>query len=618
MVQARASIEAEISGRTLVDWLRATAEAEADSPALSDWISDETGGCWKTHTWAQYRQQVLELAAAYVAAGVGHGDVVGIMMPNRSQHLIADLGAVHAGAVPLTIYATFAPNQIRHVAADCAATVVVLDGADELARWEGIFDSLPDLRTVVVRDAGVLPPPREKGPAFVSWAQFTEQGRAAYAADPSAVHARAEAITPEDLLTLLYTSGTTGEPKGVGETHHQALYQVTASQRANRLPYLGVTISYLPLAHIAERVLSVYLPIKNASHIHFCPDPTQLGMYLGMVRPNGLFAVPRVWEKLKAGLGSALAAAPDEQRAVVEAASAVARSSIEAGQFGSTPQPELAERFALVDAQVLAPIRALVGLDRATFFASAAAPMPRDVLSFFSGLGITIRDLYGMTENCGAVTTNRGDAYRFGTVGQAMDGVELRIADDGEVLVRAPMNTSGYLNKPEATAELLDPDGWLYTGDIGTLDADGFLTIIDRKKEIIITAGGENIAPAEIEGLLKEHPLIGQALAYGDRRPYPVALLVLDGDAAPAWAARAGLDRTDVAALAGHPAVHAEVEKAVADANRRLARVQQVKRWRLLPVEWTAESGELTPKMSLKRRVIQERYATEIAELYGD
>lgn len=615
--QARREVNAEIDGKTLVDWFRDTAQSDPDTPALSDWTGTTAAdGRWETTTWAGYRQAALELAAAFIDAGAGFGDVVALMLPNCADHLMADLGAVHAGAVPLSVYSTFAPDQIAYVAADCAATVAVLDGADELARWQPVLDRLPALRTVVLRDAAVLPAPGGAGPRFVSWADFRAAGRRSHAADPGAVERRIAAITPEHNATLLYTSGTTGAPKGVYESHHQVLYQVTVSHRASPLARHSVSLSYLPLAHIAERILSSYMPIKVAGHIHFCPDVRQLGMYLGMVRPHGLFGVPRVWEKLRAGLSGALAAAPEEQQAAVEAASETARAYVLAGQQGGTPPAELARRYTAADEQVLAPIRGLIGLDRAEHLISAAAPMPEDVLYFFAGLGCVIRDVYGMTENCGAATANSMDAYKFGSVGRPVDGIEVRAAADGELLIRGPINTAGYHNLPEATEALIDPDGWLHTGDIGRVDDEGYVHVVDRKKELIITAGGENIAPAGVENLLKEHPLIGQALAYADRRPYLVALLVLDVEAAHAWAGVAGLDNRDPASLAEHPAVLAEVEQAVTAANARLARAQQVKRWLLLPVEWTVESEELTPSLKLKRRVIQRKYAAAIDGLY--
>ncbi|WP_344106739.1 AMP-dependent synthetase/ligase [Nocardiopsis rhodophaea] len=615
VLRARKSVEAEIEGLTLVDLLHRTATEHGGLPALSDRVGDE----WTTLTWAEYRQSALELAAAYTDTGVEPGDVVALMMPNRSEHLIADMGAVHAGAVPFSVYSTFSAEQIEFVAADCGAKVAVLDGADELARWRPGLARLPRLRTVVLFDASAVPETRSEGePEFVSWAEFTATGRRAYAADPATVEARTAAVTPQSNATLLYTSGTTGNPKGVFETHRQVLYQVTITQRTSGLPHGGASLSYLSMAHIAERILSAYLPITLAGHIHFCPDVLRLGEFLGLVRPHGLFGVPRIWEKLQAKLSAALAAAPEEQRRAMESAAEVARAYAEDGQYGRTRSPELEKHFARVDAEVLQPIRALIGLDRAVACIVGAAPMPADTLRFFAGLGLLIRDVYGMTENCGAVTANREDAYRFGSVGRPQDGIELSTGADGELLVRGPVNVSGYLDRPEESAALVDAHGWLHTGDIGHIDDDGFVYVVDRKKELIITSGGENIAPATIENQLKAHPLIGQALAYGDGRPYPVALLTLDPDTAPTWAAAQGVDSADLAELAAHPRVLEEVGRAVEAANGKLARVQQVKKWCLLPTEWTVETEELTPSLKLKRRVIQSKYVDEIGRLYSE
>ncbi|MBO0808822.1 MAG: AMP-binding protein, partial [Actinobacteria bacterium] len=352
-------------------------------------------------------------------------------------------------------------------------------------------------------------------------------------------------------------------------------------------------------------------------HVHFCPDTTQLVSVVGQVRPTAFFGVPRVWEKVQAGIRGLLAAEQDpERRAGVEKAMDTGRRYIEACQYGHTVPPELAKEFEAAEEQVLKPIRSLLGLGEAEPVSSAAAPLPPEVARFFAGLGMKILDIYGMTETTGAFTTNTPEAFRLGTVGQAFPGMEIKIADDGEILTRGPIVTPGYLNRPDLTAELIDADGWLHTGDIGSLDEDGFLRVVDRKKELIITAGGENISPAAVENQLVAHPLIGQALAYGDQRPYLVALLTLDGEVAPGWAKARGIEASSLAALAADPAVQAAVAEAVEDANAHLARVQQVKRWRLLPVEWTPESEELTPTLKLKRRVVHAKYSADIDTLY--
>jgi long-subunit acyl-CoA synthetase (AMP-forming) len=611
VLRERAEIEAGIAGQTVCDQLRLTAEQSAGAPALAD--RDEAGQ-WRSVTWAQARQQVLELAAGFVALGLAPGERVAIMMPNRSEHVLADLGAVHAGGTPVTCYATLAAEQVGFLAGDCGARIAVLDGADQLARWQPVLDRLPGLAKVIVRDAAACP----AGEPYLTWAEFAALGRERLAADPGEVGRRVAATRPEDPVTLLYTSGTTGNPKGVFITHRSVLYEVAAGQRIGNLTPGVRWVSYLPLAHIAERMFSIYIPLATAGYVHFCPDSAQLIGVVGQVRPTGFFGVPRVWEKVQAGIAGLLAAEPDEaRRAAVAAAMDTGRRYVESCQAGRSTPPELAQEFARAEQAVLAPIRSLLGLGEAERVSSAAAPLPRDVADFFAGLGLKILDVYGMTETTGAFTMNSVAGFKLGTVGRPVPGTEVRIAGDGEILTRGPLNTPGYLNRPDLTGELIDADGWLHTGDIGALDADGFLSVVDRKKELIITAGGENVPPAVIENLLTAHPLIGQALAYGDRRPYVVALLTLDAEAAPAWAQARGIGTGALAALAAHPAVLAEIGAVVDAANQRLARVQQVKRWRLLPVEWTPESEELTPTLKLKRRVVHAKYADDIDILYA-
>jgi long-chain acyl-CoA synthetase len=613
ILEQRAEIEREIDGRTVCDLLRATAENSGDAPALSNQAAGDGGG-WHTLTWAQTRQQVLELAAGFAALGLGRGERVALMLPNRAEHVLADLGALHAGGTPVTFYATLAAEQIAYVAGDCDARIAVLDGAAELGRWQQILDRLPGLRKVIVRDAAACP----AGDLYLTWADFTALGRERFAADPGEVGARVAAIRPEDPVTLLYTSGTTGNPKGVLLTHHNVLYEVTVTISNGSVATMrGRSVSYLPLAHIAERLITIYLPLATAGHVHFCPVPTELIALVGRARPTAFFGVPRVWEKVRAGIQALLTMEQDEsKREAVARAMETGRRYVESHQFGRSVPPGLDEEFARADQAVLGPIRSLLGLGEATVVSSAAAPLPPDVSDFFAGLGMAIMDVYGMTETTGAFTANTPDAYKLGTVGRVFRGMEARIAEDGEILVRGPLTTPGYLNLPEQTAALIDAGGWLHTGDIGRLDEDGFLSVVDRKKELIITSGGENVSPAAIENLLVAHPLIGQALAFGDRRPYVVALLTLDGEVAPAWARAHGVAADSVAALATDPAVLTAVGEAVAAANERLARVQQVKQWRLLPVEWTAETEELTPTLKLKRRVVHAKYADDIDALY--
>jgi long-chain acyl-CoA synthetase len=631
----RAEIARAIEGQTICGLLELAAREFAGRPALSEPapaagpVPPEDDG-WQTLTWPGARDRVLRLAASFEALGLAPGERVALMLPNRTEHWLADQAAVHAGGVPVTLYSTLAPGQIAYTAQDCDARIAVLDGERELALWRPVLATLPGLKRIIVRDPAACP----AGEPFLSWDDFADMGERRLAADPEAVARRVASLRPGDTVTVLYTSGTTGKPKGVRLTHRNVLYELATVTLAaggtvspggivhppadpGAEPEPTRWVSYLPLAHIAERMYSIYLAIAGGGHVYFCHDAAALAAATSVVRPTGFFGVPRVWEKIQAAIKAGLAAGQDpDRRAAVERAMDVGRRYIEGTQMGRTVPAELTEAFRRADAEVLQPIRALAGLGAVTRGNSAAAPLPAEVITFFARLGLAILDIYGMTETTGAFTANTETCFKLGTVGRPVPGVEVRIGEDGEVLARGPLTTPGYLNLPDSTAALIDADGWLRTGDIGALDDDGFLSITGRKKEMIITAGGENIAPPAVEGLLTENALIGQALCYGDRRPYIVALLTLDGDAVRTWARARGLENAPLADLAAHPDVLAAVGDAVAAANARLARVQQIKRWRLLPQEWTSATGELTPTLKLRRRVIHESCADLIDELY--
>jgi len=612
VIEQREQIQAQTADLTLCRLLRETAEDYGDLPAYSDRDGDAP---WQAVTWRQFRDEVLRLAAGLVRLGLEPGDRVAMMLPNRLEHVLADQAVLHAGGVPVTFYATLASDQIGYVAADCAVRMAVLDGASEVARWEPLLASLPSLSTVIVRDAAACPE------RHLSWAAFSSLSEEASASDAAAeVSRRVDAIRSGDPVTLLYTSGTTGNPKGVIITHGSVLYECKTAEQSGATMKHVRWVSYLPLAHIAERMFSLYLAIYSAGHSYFCHNAAaDLVRTVGEVKPTAFFGVPRVWEKIQAGIQALLTMEQDEARkAAVAAAMETGREFVLSCQYGNTTADDLAARFAEADAAVLTPIKALLGLDAAVNVVSAAAPLPPDVAAFFAGLGMKMLDVYGMTETTGAFTTNTPTAFRLGTVGRPVPGIEVKIADDGEILCRGPLNTPGYLNLPDQTSALLDEDGWLHTGDIGAIDADGFVSVVDRKKELIITSGGENVSPAAVESALVANPLIGQALAFGDRRKFVVALLTLDGEVAPAWAKARGIEASSLAELACSPVVLGAVAQAVSDANEHLARVQQVKRWRLLPVEWTAESEELTPTFKLKRRVIHNKYADVIDSLYAE
>ncbi len=610
----RAEIEEQVAGRTLVDLLVDTVEKYADEPAYSDKHRVAEGETWRTLTWSQTRETGLDVAAALIDLGVSTGDHVAIMATNRIEHVVADIGAVHAAATPMSIYNTLSVEQVAFVAGQSEPTVAILENADHLARWSQAIDASGSLLKVVLIDPAAVP----EGALYTSWDDFVETGRARRADRPDEVEARAAELTPESPATILYTSGTTGNPKGVVLSHHNVLYEVVSTLEGAGLHTPQRQVSYLPFAHIAERTLGIYAPIHMGGHVHTIGDPAELLATLGEVHPTSFFGVPRVWEKIKTGISAKLAADPDPANVkMVQDSMAAGLAWVQAQEVGGTMTAEIEQAYAEADAAILGFLKLLLGLDQVEWAASAAAPMPLEVAKFMAGLGIKVYDVYGMTETCGAVTANGPDGFKLGTVGRATPGMEVTLGDDKEVLVRGPVNTSGYYRAEDKTAELIDADGWVHTGDIGTLDDDGFIAIVDRKKELIITSSGKNIAPSNIENYLKESPIIGHAMAVGDGKPYVVAVLTLDGEVAPIVAERMGISFTDLADLAAKPEIVAMAQAAVDAANERLSRPEQVKAFELLGSEWTAESEELTPTLKLKRRVVNTKYADVLERLYS-
>ncbi|MFH8988184.1 AMP-dependent synthetase/ligase [Streptomyces sp. NPDC017940] len=579
------------------------AEDHPDLPALS-W---REGTGWATRTWSEVRREVAALATGYAALGVRRGEHVLMMMANRPEHWLSDVALVHLGAVPVTVYGTSAPGQIAHIVRHSRARFAIVEGARELPRWGPLVeDASTPLERLVVVDAAAAGPHRTYASVLAAGTRLL---------DPYAFDEGWRECAATDPLTVVYTSGTTGDPKGVRMTHRNVIGNGIALDAAIEFPGRAGHICYLPFAHIAERMLGIYLPLLRASEVHMCPDPALVGALAREVRPQQFFGVPRVWEKLAAAVRAALAGLPDERRRAVEDAAATARAHVDCRERGEEPPAELAAAYREAKERVLDPLLALAGFDRLRWTASAAAPMPVTVARFWAGFGLVVLDAWGLTETTGVVTANGRGAFRLGSVGKPLEGMEVRVADDGEVMVRGPFVCDGYLRADGGVDGLRDADGWFATGDVGRLDDDGFLWITDRKKEIIVTSTGKNVAPALVENALKEHPLIGQALVHGDGRSYLVALLVLDPELAPAWAAARGIDAGG-AGLVDHPAVRQEVARAVETANARLNRTEQIKRYRLLAGEWGPETGELTPSLKLRRRVIRDRYRDLIEDLY--
>ena len=604
----RDRIQAVVEGHTLIDSLAQTVAAMPDAPSYADRHRLAEGETWRHLTWGELHELVLDVAAGLCDLGVQPGDRVALMANNRIEHFVGDMAAVHAAATPMSIYNTLSAHQVAFVADQSTPTVAILETADHRERWAtAIADG--HVQTVVGIDVD----------GDLTWDALVERGRARRASHPDELAERHDQLHPDAPATILYTSGTTGNPKGVVLTHHNVLYEAVSTLEAAGLDGPQRMVSYLPLAHIAERVLGLYGPQVTGGEIYAIGDPAELLATLGEVHPTAFFGVPRVWEKIKTGISAKLAADPDPANvAMVQEAMAAGLAWVEAHEVGNTLTPEIEAAHAAAEEKILGFLKLLLGLDQVTWAGSAAAPMPLEVAKFIGGLGLAVYDIYGMTETTGAITANGPGNFRLGSVGRATPGMEVRIADDGEVLVRGPVVTPGYHRNDEATAALIDDDGWVHTGDIGQLDDDGFFSIVDRKKELIITSAGKNIAPSNIENFLKESPLIGHAMAVGESRPYIVAVLTLDPEIAPLVAAKVGVESTDLAEIATHPTILAMTQQAVDAANERLSRPEQVKKWTLLPVEWTAESAELTPTLKLKRRVVNENYADHIERMYAE
>jgi long-chain acyl-CoA synthetase len=613
----RADLDAKVQGMTLCDLLLRNAREHGDQPALG-WKAD---GRWQHLSWSQYRQRVAEVAMGLATLGVGRGDFVALMLRNRPEHVIADLGAIHLGATAVSLYNTLAPEQIGYIAAHCEAKVAIVEDRAFMERWEKVRADLPGLRRVVMlADADAF-----AGYDWVlSWDDLVGKGRQALSDAPDAFGAAWKGVKPDDPATLIYTSGTTGPPKGVVITHRNALWTSASVERwsadyEDEPPSNARYLSYLPLAHSFERLSGHYNALYRAFHVHFCPEVLQVMEYLPEVRPFTFVAVPRLWEKAYAGINAALAAEPNERRRKI------ALRAVETGKeavrlrLDGKPLPlGLRLRLALLDRLVLAKIRRRVGLDECRLAVSGAAPIAPEILEFFLAIGLNMAEGYGLTENTAGAFLTPPERPKPGTVGPPMPGVEVRLADDGEVLLRGGNVTAGYYKDPVQTAETFDADGWLHTGDLGELDDEGFLHIVDRKRELIVTAGGKNISPANLENLLKRHPLVGQACVVGDRRHHVAALVVLDPEAAAAWARRSGLpEGTSPAELARDARVLAEVQRAVDDANQHVSQAEGIKRFAVLPAEWTVEGDELTPTLKLKRRVVHQKYAAEIDALYA-
>jgi long-subunit acyl-CoA synthetase (AMP-forming) len=585
---------------TVLEVFEATARAHALRPAMAR----KRGGSWQLTSWRDYREAVRCAARALVALGVAPGSGVVILAGNRPEWFVASLATAKVGARAAGIYTNSTPDQIRYIAEHAEAVVAVVDNAEALARLAGPGGRPPCLRTAVLLDG------TSAEPGALSWSEFLARGEAAHEAE---VARRTAALTASSVSTLIYTSGTTGAPKAVMLTQRNLAFIAEKIQELVPIGAADRLISYLPLSHIAEQVVSHLLSIATGASVYFAESLEKMPENLREVRPHFFLGVPRVWEKIQAGIQAAGAQASPLRRRIAAWARGVGRATGEADMAGrSRPWS-----YALANRLVFSKVRARLGLDAARMLAVSSAPIAKETLDFFQSLGMPIMEAYGMSECTGPATMSLPERYQLGRAGYAIPGTELKLAEDGEVLMRGPHVFLGYFKNEPATRETLDAEGWLHSGDVGEIDGDGYLRITDRKKELIITSGGKNIAPQHLEGRLKQIAAVSQAVAIGDRRPYVVALLTLDPARLAAEAALAGSSARTPDQAASDPTFKAYLEKQVEAVNQGLARYETIKKIALLPRELSVEAGELTPTLKLKRRAIHERHRETIEALYA-
>lgn len=592
------AITDRIEGKTLAREFVDTARRRTDGVALR-WSEGDQA---RSMTFEDYADSVARVAAGLREQGVSRGDRIVLMLRNTPEFHILDVAALMVGATPISIYNSSAPDQIQYLVDHSESVLGVVEDEGFLERFGAVRPALTRLKSLGAVRPGSRP------------VDFTLDDL--LASEPLDLDAAAAESDAADLATVIYTSGTTGRPKGVMISNRNALFMAASLEALMDAEELWSKrlVSYLPMAHIAERVVSHYQQLVHGYEVTCCPDPSQIAAYCREVRPNIMFGVPRVWEKFNAGVEAALAADPEKAQQFAEAVEAATPIALRMAWGEASEEEEATWRF--LDDVAFRGVRELLGLDQLDMAISGAAPIPVPLLEWFRAIGVPMSEVYGMSENTGAMTWTP-KRIKPGTVGPAMPGTEVRIAEDGEVICRGPHVFQGYLNDPDKTSEALSADGWLHSGDIGEMDDDGYLRIIDRKKELIITAGGKNVSPANLEAALKQIPLVGQAAAIGDKRPFVAAIVVLDPDTATAWATSKGIEFTSLADLAQHPDVIAEIESHLPSSMEAFSNAERVKKVKVVGEEWLPDSELLTPTSKLKRRGVNARYAEEIEALYS-
>jgi long-chain acyl-CoA synthetase len=580
-----------------------------DGYRKAEHLKYKTAEGWKGISSDQFRTAVEETSMGLRALGVGKGDRVAILSENRPEWAFADLGTLCAGATDVSVYSTLTPQQVAYILRDSGAKVAFVSTPVMALKVDEVRPQVPDLEHVVRFEPDPVP-------GTVTLDEVRASGRAALAGDADAVRRVATQVRGEDVATLIYTSGTTGDPKGVMLTHSNLTSNVVAAQKA--ISILGVddvALSFLPLSHSFERSAGHNFMLHVGATIAYAESVEKVPENMQEIRPTVMCSVPRLYEKMYARVNEKVAADPPVRQKIFHWAIGVG-SQVFAHKVDHTPPGLLLRvQFAVADALVFSKIKERTG-GRLKMFISGGAPLAREIAEFFGAAGLLVCEGYGLTETSPVITCNRPDHLKPGTVGLPLDGEEVQIADDGEILTRGPHVMKGYFGRPEATAEVIDADGWFHTGDIGHLDPDGFLVITDRKKDIIVTSGGKNIAPQPIENRLKTNRYIGEVVMIGDERKYPTALVVPSFDVLEAWAAKRNISASSREELVGRPEVMQHFMGLITELTTDLAQYERIKKIALLPEEFTQETGELTPTMKVKRRVIAKKFRDVIDRMY--
>ena len=583
-------------------------ERSGDRPAQQF----KQGADWKTITWREVGDVVREVALGLIALGREKGEMVALLSASRAEWVQADFAIFSAGCVTVPVYPTYPPDLISYVVNDSGAKTIIVEDSAQLAKVLQARDKMPALQQIIVIASYDAPQPPK---IVMTWESLRRLGRENVAAHKSTLADRVASTRPTDLATIVYTSGTTGPPKGVMQTHGNHVAAVTASKQATPVQEGWVHLLFLPLAHSFARLES-FLGVTHGLTTAFAENLDKVGENLRETRPHFICSVPRVFEKVYGKILAGVEAGSPAKKKIFSWAVSVGRDVSRHQQRGQPVPATLELKRKVAHKLVFSKLHAALG-GRLQWAVSGGAPLARDIAEFFHAAGILLLEGYGLTETCPALTFNRPDRFKFGSVGQTLPGVQLRIAEDGEILARGPnIATLGYYKQPEATREVFDPDGWFHTGDIGTVDQDGFLVITDRKKDLIVTAGGMNIAPQNIENLLKADPFISQVMVYGDRRPYPVALITINPEELSKFAREQGILTSEAAAIVKHPKVAERVGRTVEEKNTQLQSYAKIKRFTVLPTDFSLDGGELTPTLKVKRKAATQKYKKEIDAMY--